>query len=98
MVDQRASHVIHFHVGFTFKMLEEEVHLAVVGVGDDVKLNLGTVFLKIIERAKEPVAALDALRVTFVVGRGMYPNRVGQRVADNHRADLPRRLRRHVGL
>ena len=79
-------------------MLEEEVHLAVVGVGDDVKLNLGTVFLKSVERAKEPVAAFDALRVTFVVGCRMHPNRVGQRVADNQRADLSRRLCCHVGF
>ena len=34
-VDEYAPHVVHLHLGFAFEMLEIELHLSVVGVGDD---------------------------------------------------------------
>ena len=60
MVDQRASHVVHFDVGFTFQVREDEVHLAIVGVRDDVKASRCVVFLEVIIRAKEPIATFGA--------------------------------------
>ena len=49
LVNQGTSHVVHFDVGFAFEVREEEVHLTVVGVGDDVELGLGVVLLEAIE-------------------------------------------------
>ena len=78
MVDQRASHVVHFDVGPPFEAVEEEFHVTVVGIGDDIELGLGVVFVKAIEGAKKPVAALNAFGITSVVNGGVHPNRVGQ--------------------
>jgi len=83
MVNQGPSHVVHFDVGVAFKMLEDEVHLAVVGVGNHFDLALGVVFTYAVIRAKEPIAAFNALGVALVVGCGMHPNRIGKGVADD---------------
>ena len=78
MVDQRASHVVHLDIGFTFEVVKEEFHVPVVGIGDDVELGFGNVFVKAVERAEEPVAALDAFGMTSVVDNGVHPKCVGQ--------------------
>ena len=80
MVNHCASHVVHLDVGFPFKAVEEEFHVAVVGVGDDIELGFGIVFVNAVERAEEPIATLDAFGITLVVDGGMHPNCVGQRV------------------
>lgn len=39
LVDECASHVVHLDVDFSSEALKVEMHLAVVGVGDDIEIN-----------------------------------------------------------
>lgn len=39
LVDKRAFHVVHLDADFASEVFEVELHLTVVGVGDDIEIN-----------------------------------------------------------
>ena len=39
LVDECALHVVHSHVDFAGEVLKVELHLSVIGVGDNVEIN-----------------------------------------------------------
>ena len=78
MVDHCASHIVNLDVGFPFDSVKEELHVSVVGIGDDIELRLCVVFIKIVEGAEEPVTAFNTFGIAFVVDGGVHPNRVWQ--------------------
>ena len=76
LVDQIASHVIHFEVDSAREVLEVQVHLPVVGVRsnrESPRICRKTILFHAIERTDEPIAAFDALRIAFVVYFGAEP-------------------------
>ena len=80
-VNQRASHVVHLEVDVACEVLEFEGHLSFVGVryhikGSRSRRSRRVVFVDAIERADQPIPAVDALGMAFVDDLGMEPNGV----------------------
>ena len=71
-IDENAFHVVHLHFGFAFELLEMELHLSVVWVGNNEEVgSREDIVINIIERADEPIALHDTVvRVTIVLGMG----------------------------
>ena len=60
LIDQNAGHAVDFCVDFAFHIGEDEAHGAIVGIGNNIDLWRKRTILNAIERAEEPIAALDA--------------------------------------
>ena len=77
LVNQLAGHVVNFCSNLAFCLAENDVHFAVVGVGNNVDLHRGLLFVEAEESANEPESALNA-RAGFAmaVNRGVQPNGV----------------------
>ena len=51
VVNHCALHVVHLDVVFTIKMLEHQIHVPIIGVGNDFKLCFGVLLIEAVEGA-----------------------------------------------
>ena len=95
LIDQNACHVIDFCVDFAFHVGEDEVHAAVVGIGNNINIEGSwacrrsrlVMILHPVERAEKPKTTLDAFAQGAVVEDfGSQPNSVAHVVDDGNAA------------
>ena len=89
VVKEGTPHVVHLDLNLASKVLEVECHLAVVGVGDDGEVGIGSILIDAIEGAHHPVSLRDALvGCAAVEGMCCQPDSVIHLVKDINLAAL----------
>ena len=97
MVDQGATHVVHFDFDTSIHLFKVEHHLAAVGVWDDVEISFDFgVLFNVVEGADKPVVSGGLATIAF--GSCGKPDGVGDVVEDIHLASLAFRGGGHVRL
>ena len=73
MVNESTCHVEDLDVGSPAEVFEVQLHLSIVGVGDDAELGVGIGLVNAEEGTDQPIAQCFSLRVTIIVDLGIQP-------------------------